>query len=251
MTLADLRSHLDSLLRIAEIQDWPNALNGLQLENAGNQVTRIAAAVDANVTTVDRAVERGADLLLVHHGLFWGGMRPLRGRWFQMWRRAIEAGLAVYSAHLPLDIHPEFGNNALLARALGMSNLEPFLDLKGTTVGFKSRLNITRDQLVQRLEAAVGGRVIACPGGSVNVGMVGVVTGGAGSEARDVAACGVDTFVTGEGQHWTFGLAEELGMNILYGGHYATETFGVKAVAAHLSAKFNVPWEFIDHPSGL
>jgi dinuclear metal center YbgI/SA1388 family protein len=251
MTLADLRSHLDSLLRIAEIQDWPNALNGLQLENAGNQVTRIAAAVDANVTTVDRAVERGADLLLVHHGLFWGGMQPLRGRWFQMWRRAIEAGLAVYSAHLPLDIHPEFGNNALLARALGMSNLEPFLDLKGTTVGFKSRLNITRDQLVQRLEAAVGGRVIACPGGSVNVGMVGVVTGGAGSEARDVAACGVDTFVTGEGQHWTFGLAEELGMNILYGGHYATETLGVKALAAHLSSKFNVPWEFIDHPSGL
>jgi dinuclear metal center YbgI/SA1388 family protein len=251
MTLADLRSHLDSLLRIAEIQDWPNALNGLQLENAGNQVTRIAAAVDANVTTVDRAAERGADLLLVHHGLFWGGVQPLRGRWFQMWRRAIEAGLAVYSAHLPLDVHPEFGNNALLAGALGMSNLEPFLDMKGTTVGFKSRLNITRDQLVQRLEAAVGGRVIVCPGGSANVGMVGVITGGAGSEAREVAACGVDTFVTGEGQHWTFGVAEELGMNILYGGHYATETLGVKALAAHLSSKFNVPWEFIDHPSGL
>src|SRR5476651_2081735 len=198
MTLSDLRSHLDSLLRIAEIQDWPNALNGLQLENAENRVTRIAAAVDANVTTIDRAVERGADLLLVHHGLFWGGAQPLRGRWFQMWRRAIESGLAVYSAHLPLDVHPEFGNNALLARALGLSDPEPFLDLKCTTVGLKARLNITRDQLVQRLEAAVGGPVIVCPGGSANVGMVGVITGGAGSEAREVAACGVDTFVTGE-----------------------------------------------------
>ena len=163
----------------------------------------------------------------------------------------LESGLAIYSAHLPLDLHPEFGNNALLAQALGLSNPEPFLDLKGTTVGLKSRLNITRDQLVQRLEAAVGGRVIVCPGGSTNVGMVGVITGGAGSEAREVAACGVDTFVTGEGQHWTFGLAEELGINILYGGHYATETLGVKALAAHLAAKYSIPWEFIDHPSGL
>ncbi len=251
MTLSDLRSHLDSLLRIAEIQDWPNALNGLQLENSGNRVTKIAAAVDANVTTVDRAVERGADLLLVHHGLFWGGAQPLRGRWFQMWRRAIESGLAVYSAHLPLDVHPELGNNVLLAQALGLANPEPFLDLKGSLVGLKARLNITRDQLTQRLSSAVGGRVITCPGGSDNVGMVGVITGGAGSEAREVAACGVETFVTGEGQHWTFGLAEELGINILYGGHYATETLGVKALAAHLAAKYSLPWEFIDHPSGM
>ncbi len=251
MILSDLRTYLDQLLRIDEIDDWPNACNGLQLENAANRVTKVAAAVDANVTTVSRAVERGVDLLLVHHGLFWGGVQPLRGRWFHMWRAAIEAGLAVYSAHLPLDVHPEFGNNALLAKALGLQNPEPFLDLKGTLVGRKARLDITRDELVRRLEFAVGGRVTVCPGGSKQVGMVGVITGGAGAEARDVAACGVETFVTGEGQHWTFGLAEELGINILYGGHYATETLGVKALAAHVAAKFGVPWEFIDHPSGM
>jgi len=251
MTLSDLCIYLDQLLRIDEIGDWPNACNGLQLENAANRVTRVGAAVDANVTTVSRAIERGADLLLVHHGLFWGGVQPLRGRWFHLWRAAIESGLAVYSAHLPLDVHPEFGNNALLAKALGLQSPEPFLDLKGTTVGLKARLDIARDELVRRLEFAVGGRVTVCPGGAKQVGMVGVITGGAGSEARDVAACGVDTFITGEGQHWTFGLAEELGINILYGGHYATETFGVKALAAHVSAKFGVPWEFIDHPSGL
>ena len=251
MTLSELRTHLDALLRLGEIADWPNAINGLQLENASDRVTKIAAAVDANVTTVSRAIERGADVLLVHHGLFWGGVQPLRGRTFQMWRSAIESGLAVYSAHLPLDVHPEFGNNALLARALGLSTPEPFLELRGTLVGLKARLDLTREELVRRLERAVDGRVTVCPGGSERVGMVGVITGGAGSEAREVAACGVDTFVTGEGQHWTFGLAEELGMNILYGGHYATETLGVKALAAHVSAKFGVPWEFMDHPSGL
>lgn len=251
MTLSDFRTHVDALLRIDEIGDWPNALNGLQLANASNRVTRIAAAVDANVTTVSRAIERGADVLIVHHGLFWGGVQPLRGRAFQLWRAAIESGLAVYSAHLPLDVHPEFGNNALLAKALGLLNAEPFLELKGALVGLKARLDITRDELVQRLESAVGGRVTVCPGGSKQVGMVGVISGGAGSEAREVAASGVETFVSGEGQHWTFGLAEELGLNILYGGHYATETFGVKALAAHLSTKFKVPWEFIDHPSGL
>ena len=251
MTLSELQLHLDELLRIREIADWPNAYNGLQLENVANRVTKVAAAVDANVTTLARAVERGADLLLVHHGLFWGGVQPVRGRSFQMWRGAIEAGLAVYSAHLPLDVHPEFGNNVLLANALGLLDTEPFLDVKGSLIGRKARLDMTRDELVQRLEVAVGGRVTVCPGGSPEVGMVGVITGGAGSEARDVAACGIDTFVTGEGQHWTFGLAEELGINILYGGHYATETLGVKALAAHVSTKFDVPWEFIDHPSGL
>ena len=251
MTLSEVRTYLDQLLRLDEIGDWPNACNGLQLENAGNRVTKVGAAVDANVTTMAFAIERGVDLLLVHHGLFWGGLQPLRGRWFHMWRAAIEAGLAVYSAHLPLDVHHEFGNNALLAKALGLQKPEPFLDVKGTLLGQKARLDIARDELVRRLEFAVGGRVTVCPGGPKEVGMVGVITGGAGSEARDVAACGVDTFVTGEGQHWTFGLAEELGINILYGGHYATETFGVKALAAHLSAKLGVPWEFIDHPSGM
>ena len=251
MNLAELRTYLDSLLRITEIQDWSNALNGLQLENSANRVSRIAAAVDANVTTIDRAVESGTDLLIVHHGLFWGGVQPLRGRWFQMWRRAIESGLAVYSAHLPLDVHAQFGNNALLAQAIGLHDPEPFLELKGAMIGLKARLEISRDELTKRLAATVGGRVVVCPGGSESVGVVGVITGGAGSEAREVAACGIDTFVTGEGQHWTFGLAEELGINILYGGHYATETLGVKALAAHLAAKFGLPWEFIDHPSGL
>src|SRR5262249_13958422 len=158
MTLTEICTHLDSLLRIVEIQDWPNALNGLQLENSSQRVTRLAAAVDANVTTMERAAERSVDLLLVNHGLFWGGVKALRGRWFQMWRRAMEAGVAVYSAHLPLDVHPELGNNALLARAIGLHNPEPFFELKGTPVGLKAPMEISREELAKRLEGAVGGR---------------------------------------------------------------------------------------------
>ncbi len=249
--LAEISAHFDALLRISEIGDWPQAQNGLQLENASAQVTRLGASVDANPTTIARAVERGIDLLIVHHGLFWSGAQPLRGRIFGLWHTAITHGLAVYSSHLPLDVHPGLGNTALLAQALGLSDGEWFLPVKGVNVGYKGRLDLSRAELAERLSAAVGGRVQVCPGGSERCGVVGIITGGAGTEVRDVARCGVDTFITGEGAHWTFGLAEELGVNLLYGGHYATETFGVKALAAHASERFGLPWEFIDHPSGL
>lgn len=252
LALTHLAAELDTLLRIREMGDWSGAFNGLQIENTSGAVTRIAAAVDANLTTVTRAAEAGADLLLVHHGLFWNSPQPLRGRLFQLWHTLHTRNLAVYSAHLPLDVHPELGNNALLARALGLpADGEWFLPMKGVPVGYRAVCEVPRSELVARLESAVGGRVQVCPGGPERCRVIGVITGGAGSELRAVAEAGVDTFVTGEGQHWTFGLAEELGVNILYGGHYATETFGVKALAAHLSARHGVPWQFIDHPSGL
>jgi dinuclear metal center YbgI/SA1388 family protein len=166
-------------------------------------------------------------------------------------RCAVAHNIAVYSAHLPLDVHPEVGNNVLLARALGLEQLEPFLVLKGQAAGLAGRCETGREELAARLELAVGGKVHVCPGGPERVGRVGVVTGGAGSEVARAAAEGVDTFITGEGPHWSYTLAEELGVNLLYGGHYATETFGVKALAEHLSLRFALPWEFIDHPTGL
>ena len=250
---ADLReicAYLDDALRIGEIADYPNALNGLQLENAG-VVSRIAAAVDASGYTIGQAAERGADLLLVHHGLFWSGLQPMTGGHYRQWKRALGAGVAVYSAHLPLDVHPELGNNALLCRALKLNEAKPFFDFKGTKIGLRGSLVCARAELAARLEIAVGGRVVLCPGGPEQVRRIGVITGGAGTEARAVAAEGVDTFITGEGPHWTHALAEELGLNIFYGGHYATETFGVKALAAQVAGRFGLPWEFIDHPTGL
>ena len=249
-TLLEIAGYVDRYLRLGEIADYAEAHNGLQLENGG-AVTRLGAAVDACGHTINAAAERGVDLLLVHHGLFWGGVHPMTGGRYRLWKRAMDAGLAVYSAHLPLDAHPEVGNNALLCAALGLADPRPFFPYKGTPLGLAGGLELERNALTRRLEQAVGGPVRVCPGGPANTAWVGVVTGGAGAEIREAAAAGIDTFITGEGPHWTYPLAEELGINLLYGGHYATETFGVKALAEHLSARFGLPWEFIDHPTGL
>ena len=248
--LADVIRYCDELLRIGELPDYPNAVNGLQVANAG-AVTKIAAAVDACGYTIDAAANLGCDLLIVHHGLFWQGLQPLTGVRYRQLRRALEAGLAVYSAHLPLDAHPRIGNNALLCAALDFGDTSPFGEYKGSAIGFRVKCEIERGVLAARLEQAVGGPVRLCPGGPAIAREIGVITGGAGSEVQAVAAEGIDTFITGEGPHWTFALAEDLGVNILYGGHYATETFGVKALAKEIGTLFGLPWEFIDHPSGL
>jgi putative NIF3 family GTP cyclohydrolase 1 type 2 len=166
-------------------------------------------------------------------------------------RAAMAGNLAVYSAHLPLDIHPKVGNNMLLAKAIGLKSLNPFLPIKGQPAGVAGTWTLSREVLLQRLTAALGASVHVCAAGPARPRKVGIVTGGAGSEVARAAAEGIDTFITGEGPHWSYTLAEELGVNLFYGGHYATETFGVKALAAHLSKRFKVPWEFVDHPTGL
>ncbi len=259
ISLATLVQCLDGRLRVAGVGDYPNALNGLQLENDGT-VRRIAAAVDASLSTVRRAVENGCDLLLVHHGLFWSGLQPITGNRHRLFAEAIRHNLAVYSAHLPLDTG-HAGNSRLLADALLFSESEldppgwqPFFPAKGTPVGCRTGLRkpVSREELAERLSRALaGGPVRVCPGGPGRVRTVGVITGGAGSEIRGVANEGIDTLITGEGPHWTYALAEEVGANILYGGHYATETFGVRALAKRLGEDFGLPWEFIDLPTGL
>jgi len=248
--LSRIVGFLDAELRIASIPDYGGAVNGLQLENPG-QIGRIVAAVDASLPVVEAAAEGGPGLLLVHHGMFWQGVQPVRGAFYRKIRAAMEAGLAIYSAHLPLDVHPEWGNNACLARAIGLQGIEPFMDWKGLAVGLKGRWQGAREELAGRLRSVVGGPVHVCPGGPEELATVGLVTGGAGSEVAAAAAAGIDAFITGEGPHWSYPLAEELGINVLYAGHYATETFGVKALAAELAARFGLPWGFIDHPTGL
>ena len=246
----EITTYLNDFLRIREVADYPGAYNGLQLENTG-ETTSIGAAVDASAATFEQAAQRGIKLLLVHHGLFWGDQQPMVGGRYRLWKQAFSADLAVYSAHLPLDVHEQVGNNVLLGRALGLEEGRAAFATKGTMIGRMVEVRMPRAELVERLERALSGPVRVCPGGPEKIERVGLITGGAGAEARLVAAAGVDTFITGEGPHWTYALAEELGINILYGGHYATETFGVKALAAHLSKRFGLPWEFIDHPTGL
>jgi dinuclear metal center YbgI/SA1388 family protein len=250
ITLSTLAAYCDRLLRTDRIEDYDGAVNGLQVENSGT-VTRIAAAVDASLATVKLAVAAKADLLIVHHGLFWSPTHPWTGKRHKLLRQLIRNNLAVYSSHLPLDAHRTLGNNAQLCAALGFKKLKPFFFDKGQFLGFQTKTKIPRDKLAQRLGQAVGGAPIVLPGGPTVCRRIGVVTGGAGGELKLAAREGVDTFITGEGPHWTYALAEELGLNVLYGGHYATETFGVKALANHLSKKFGLPWTFLDHPTGL
>jgi dinuclear metal center YbgI/SA1388 family protein len=249
-TLAQIVSYADEHLRIGEIDDWPNALNGLQVENSG-AVTKMGAAVDASSGTIDAAIDGGVNLLIVHHGLFWPGLQPITGGRRRMIERILHHDVALYSAHLPLDVHSVLGNNAQLAASLGFEQTEPFFEAKGQQIGLKIQAEISRNELAQKLEQSLGAAVKIFAAGPAQSKSIGLITGGAGSEIYDVARQGIDTFITGEAPHWAAVAAEELGMNLLLGGHYATETFGVKALAAHLSERFGVPWQFIDSPTGL
>ncbi len=248
--LAGIVKYCDRALQLEGFRDWDGAVNGLQVENRGD-VRRLAAAVDASLATCQKAIQAGADLLIVHHGLFWGPSHPWTGRRYELIRLLLDHDLALYSAHLPLDAHPKWGNNILICKALGLVAPEPFFESKGRRIGYQARAAIDREKLRGKLGSILGVAPLLIPGGPEVCRRIGVVSGGAGSELKQAAAEGVDTFITGEGPHWTYALAEELGVNVFYGGHYATETFGVQAVACAVGKRFQLPWCFVDHPTGL
>jgi len=250
VSLKTIVAYCDKILRTAKIKDFAGAANGLQVENQG-RVNRIAVAVDASFATAKLAAAAKADLLIVHHGLFWSPSHPWTGKKYELIRLLVKNNLAVYSSHLPLDFHPRLGNNILLCNALGLKNTRLFLLKEDQYYGLQSRTKISRSTLTARLHRVTGEMPVIIPAGNETCERIGVITGGAGDFLQKAAAEGVDAFVTGEGPHWTYAMAEELGVNVLYGGHYATETFGVKALAAHLSKKFHLPWMFLDHPTGL
>ena len=248
--LSEIVRYIDDYLRIREIEDWPNALNGLQIENSG-RVTKIGAAVDVSTRVLEAAARKNIDFLIVHHGLFWPGLRPVTGALWRQVKLALGNDIALYSAHLPLDVHPKIGNNARLAALLGLKSMQPFLEEKGQLVGLKARASLPRGELAQRLRKALDGPVKAFNCGPSKTKTIGIITGAAGSEIDKVAQEKIDTLITGEAPHWAAVAAEELGMNLLLGGHYATEIFGVKAVAAHLSKRWNIPYAFISCPTGM
>ena len=249
-TLSEIVDYTNDYLRVAEIEDWPNALNGLHIENSG-RVTKIGAAVDVSTRVLVAAAKKDVDLLIVHHGLFWPGLQAVTKALHRQLKLAFENDIALYSVHLPLDLHPEVGNNKLVAAALGLKSTKPFFEEKGQLIGVRSKISGSRDDLVRKLRKVLGGPVKAFNVGPKNPKNVGIITGGAGGEIYRVAAEKIDIFITGEAPHWAAVAAEELGINLVLGGHYATETFGVKALAAHLSKRFKLPWEFLNFPTGL
>jgi dinuclear metal center YbgI/SA1388 family protein len=195
----------------------------------------------------------GPGLLLVHHGLFWDGNVPVTGRRYRRIGALLRADVAVYSAHIPLDVHPEVGNNAVLARSLDLEDLAPFDTYRGVSIGWQGTIGsgAPREQLVARLESLLNATARLIPGGPPASRRVGIITGAAGNRIAAAQRAGLDTFITGEGPHHTYFDAMELGVNVIYAGHYATEQVGVKALAAHLSHHYGLPWRFHDYPTGL
>jgi len=246
----DVVVYLDSYLQPRLIPDDPRALNGLQVSNSG-RLGLIAAAVDACQATIDAAAARGAGLLVVHHGLFWGGLEAVTGLHGRRLRKLIQSDVALYSAHLPLDCHPEVGNNPVLARSLGIQGLVPFGEYEGYRIGVMGELSLRRDHLVSAVARLLETAPRLLATGPEQVSRAAVVTGAGAAYITEAKEAGADTLITGEGPHHSYFDAEELGVNVIYAGHYATETVGVKALAAHLSARFQLPWEFLDHPTGL
>src|SRR2546426_5569737 len=200
MELTELVSYLDGYLRVAVVPDAPHAVNGLQVANRGT-VSRVAVAVDLCEATVRLAAEQGADLLLVHHGLFWGGLQPLTGRAYRRVASLIANDIALYSAHLPLDLHPDVGNNAVLARQLGVSLRGEFGEEYGVRIGRWGEIDVSRHALERQLSALTGSAPRLMAFGPERVHRGGIVTGGAGPMIAQAAGARLDTFVTGGGPH--------------------------------------------------
>jgi dinuclear metal center YbgI/SA1388 family protein len=255
-TLAAIREYLDATLRIAAIPDYPNAVNGVQFENRGD-IMQIAAAVDFSTSTVSGAIAAGAQLLLVHHGMFWSGVQSITGHRFRQARALIEHDVAVYSAHLPLDVHPEFGNNALLAKRLGLTPSDGFARFKDIDVGLRGTCEVSTRDLADRartLAEECGGTLVATPFPGDRVTRRWGLCTGAGADSstlEEAAAAGLDTLIVGEGPHHSAVEARELGVVVLYAGHYATETLGVRALAEATASYFGIRASFVHAPTGL
>lgn len=254
--LSEVVNYLDALLETREVPDYPGAVNGLQFENGGT-VRKIAAAVDFSSRAIDGAVAADANLLLVHHGMFWGGVAPVVGVTRDRIRRLIDHDIAVYSSHLPLDRHPGLGNNALLAKELGLEPTHPFGSYKGVSVGVRGLCNITAQEMLGRVREfsrARGGDTIAVGTSSRSSLTSWAICTGAGASAETISEAietGIDVLIVGEGPHWTAVEALDRGLMILYAGHYATETLGVTALAKNVAQQFSIEWTSIDAPTGL
>jgi len=254
--LSEIVAYLDAELRSAEVPDYSGALNGLQLANSGS-VTHVAAAVDFSTRTAKAAAERKADLLLVHHGMFWGGASPFVGTAFERLSTLVRGGIAVYSSHIPLDLHPRHGNNVLLARELGLEPSGGFAMMRGVAVGVSGTSNIPTRLIVQRAEKLAkrhGGSVVSTPFQNDRMTARWGICSGAGASPEtlnEALAAGIDTLVVGEGPHHSAVQAIDLGITVVYAGHYATETLGVISIGEEISKRFSVQFSFIEAPTGL
>ena len=253
MQLQELDSHLRAWLPLAEFEAIDPSLNGLQVGRRNPEVRHVAVAVDACLESFRRAAELHADLLFVHHGIFWGKECPITGSRYERLRSLLDNDLGLYAVHLPLDQHPELGNNAVMMRELGVGALQPFGSFKGSDVGYYGCLPqpLRLEQLVERLFQDRSAVLSVLPFGPEAIERVGIVSGGAPFAVDEAIEHGLDLFVTGDASHVVYHRAQEAGINVVFGGHYLTEVWGVRAVAARLESELGLQTSFIDLPTGL
>lgn len=251
----EIADYLDNYLEHSRVEDYPGAVNGLQIANT-SPITKVASAVDFSLRAVEQCVAAKANFLIVHHGMFWGSAAAFTGSSYKRLKLLIQHDVAVYSSHLPLDKHPAVGNNVLLASELGLSPASGFAYYKGEPIGVSGESDLLTSELARRAAefANMLGGNATC---SFNIGerrtrRWGICTGaGASAETLSEARSkNIDTLIVGEGPHWTAVAAEDEGITIIYAGHYATETLGVRALAEVVASKFDLPFDFLYLPTG-
>jgi dinuclear metal center YbgI/SA1388 family protein len=255
MTLNELDFYFNSFLKKENFPADPSR-NGIQITNAdpdGKKITKVAFAVDACLATVEKAAALGAQLLFVHHGLFWGSCDTVTGNHYMRIASFIKHDIALYASHIPLDANPEVGNNYGLAKRIGLDNLKPFGEWRGMSIGVRGLLHtpVTLTELAQKSLPEDGGPFHLFPFGKNYIHSVAIITGGAGEDAVQAAAAGVDAYITGEVGHENYHPIEEYRMNVIAGGHYQTETIGVNLVKNKLEREKGLETVFIDIPTGL
>ena len=253
MDLRDLDEHLRTLLRLDEYASVDSSWNGIQIECRRKEINRVAVAVDAAAETAARAARWGADLLFVHHGLFWGAGLPVTGVHYRRIREFLQNDVALYAAHLPLDAHERLGNNAVMAERLGLTALRPFGDYHGKTIGWAGELPeaMATEDVARALFGTTEDLLGLLPFGPQRNRSVGIVSGGAPREVEQAIECGLDLYITGDASHTVYHHCLEAGINVLFGGHYRTETWGVESVARHLTDELGLETTFLDLPTGL
>ncbi|MDX1662644.1 MAG: Nif3-like dinuclear metal center hexameric protein [Candidatus Promineifilaceae bacterium] len=251
MRRIELINYLDQYLRVPEIKDY--GPQGLQVEAERSDVHRVALAVDTAPPIIEAAAAWDADMLLVHHGILWRSVEPIRGPLGMRVRRLLKHGMNLYAAHLPLDAHPEVGNNAVLARLFDVEIQEWWCEPTNVPLGVIGAppVGTTLDTLVERVAEALHTQPRVLAHGPAEVGTVAIVSGDAVAEAPRAQLLGADTFITGETSHAHYWAAADLGMNIVFAGHYATETVGVQALGSHLSERFGLEVQFFDFPTEM
>ena len=245
-----LVNYLDSLLRIDEIND--ESRNGLQVEGA-DELDKVCFAVDACLATFKEASDRDAQMLIVHHGLFWKEAPLVVDNHYMRIKTLIEGGVGLYAAHLPLDMHEELGNNVQLIELLGLEDSGPFGDYHGELIGRigESERSMTREEIKRKLDSELDTDCRILPFGPEEINRIGIISGGGARMLADAVEADCDAFITGELEHQVYHTALESGINVITGGHYATETVGLRALRRRIEEEFGIETEFIEMPTGL